>query len=238
MAPSTQPSLAHLVTPSSKGNQHQTQASRLLTPTTNPITLLSASPVKPISYAYTALIPLYYYLRSTSLIRDPITTLLYDLIPLGLTSAVFCVLCLPSAGNWNSGTRDGGKFIEGTAAGKIGKGSMRKKGAKVMPTGDKDGSGGSLQSRVMVTYNPSNTPFYTNTIPAHPLFHHSHTHPPTTASHCSCPLPRCTDLSILPTSSHLTSRLPCLYPRLFTRLLHPRRLQLSMARCVSCMATI
>ena len=150
MASSTSPSLAHLVTPSSKSNQPQSQASRLLTPTTNPVPLLSDPNVKAISYAYTAAIPLYYYLRSSWLIRDPLMTLSYDLVPVGLASALFCTFCLPSAGNWNSGTRDAGKIIEGTAAGKSGKGSMRKKGVKVTPSGDRDGSGGSWQSRIMV----------------------------------------------------------------------------------------
>ncbi len=150
MAPSTSSSLSHLVTPSSKSSQPQTQASRLLTPTTNPVPLLSDPIAQAVSYAYTALIPLYYYLRSSYLIRDPFATLSYDLIPLGLVSAFFCALCLPSAGTWNSGTKDAGKIIEGTAVGKSAKGSMRKKGVKVILTGDKDGSGGSFQSRIMV----------------------------------------------------------------------------------------
>jgi hypothetical protein len=151
MTPSRAPSLAHLITPSSKSSQRQPQASRLLTPTTNPVSLLSASSAQTISYAYTALVPLYYYLRASALIHDPLTTLSYDLLPLSFLSALFCALCIPSAGNWNSGTADAGKIIEGTAAGnKLGKGSIRKKGTKVVSAGDRDGSGGPWQLRIMV----------------------------------------------------------------------------------------
>ena len=152
MASSKTPSIAHLVTPTSKGGQQQTQASRLLTPTTTPIPLLPATSAKKLVHVYTALIPLYYYLRSSALVRDPLSMLSYDLIPIAIATALFCAACLPSAGNWNSGTKDGGKIIEGTAAIKTGKGSVRKKGTKVTSVGDRDGVGGRMQSRVMVRH--------------------------------------------------------------------------------------
>ena len=72
-----------------------------------------------------------------------------DLIPIATIQAVCCAICLPSAGTWNSGTKDAGKIIEGTAAvtPKGGKGSMRKKGAKVPFVAAGDGVWG---SKIMV----------------------------------------------------------------------------------------
>jgi hypothetical protein len=150
MAASPPSSLAHLVSPAPSSSTHQTQASRLLTPTTNTVPLLTNSNAKVLSYAYTALVPLYYYVRSSALIRDPFPTLPNDLIFLTISTSLFSVFGLPSAGSWDSGTKDAGKIIEGTAASKIGRGSIRKKGAKTVPATDRDGSGGSLQSRLMV----------------------------------------------------------------------------------------
>ena len=140
------PTLANILPADAKATSPST--SRLLTPTTNTIPLLSTSSAKNYSYAHTFLIALYYYLRSSSLIRDPRTTLLWDLIPLAIAQSAFCAICLPSAGNWDSGT-NGGKIIEGSASTKnSGKGGVRKKGAKV-PTAQ-DEIGGSYAARVMV----------------------------------------------------------------------------------------
>lgn len=140
------PTLANILPADAKATSPST--SRLLTPTTNIIPLLSTPSAKNYSYAHTFLIALYYYLRSSSLIRDPRTTLLWDLTPLAIAQSAFCAICLPSAGNWDSGT-NGGKIIEGSASSnKSGKGSARKKGAKV-PTAQNE-TGGSYAARVMV----------------------------------------------------------------------------------------
>ncbi|RMZ89051.1 hypothetical protein DV736_g3724, partial [Chaetothyriales sp. CBS 134916] len=155
MVPASSPLLAHLLTPSAGSSEVQSGASRLLTPTTSPIPLLSEPQAKALSVGYTMLIPVYYYLRSAHLVHDPLSTLTYDLIPISITTSLFCALCIPSAGTWNSGAKDAGKIIEGSAAAKTGKGSGRKKGGKAAATGvgDKDGSsnGGPLKSRVLPT---------------------------------------------------------------------------------------
>lgn len=153
MAP---PSLAHVV-PESR--QPALSHRRLLTPTTNSIPLLSSPHARYAAYAHTLFIPLYYYLRSSALIKVPLDTLIQDLIPIAIIQAGCCATCLPSAGTWNSGTRDGGKIIEGTAAvtSKSGKGSMRRKGGKMSSVGGGDGLWGSKivvgASRAVVSRN-------------------------------------------------------------------------------------
>jgi GPI ethanolamine phosphate transferase 2/3 subunit F len=130
MAP---PPLAHVVphAPSSS------PSSRLLTPTTKPIPLLNAPTARLYALVHTALIPSLYLLRSGPLVRDPLPTLTFDLIPLATAQAAFCILCLPAAGTWNNGTKDAGRgIVEGTASAtntpvKSGKASIgRKKGTK------------------------------------------------------------------------------------------------------------
>ena len=139
MAP---PSLAHVVPESS---QPALSSRRLLTPTTHAIPLFTSPNARYAAYAHTVLIPLYYYLRSSALIRSPLDTLIQDLLPTAIVQAGFCATCLPSAGTWNSGTKDGGKIIEGTAAvtSKSGKGSVRRKGGKMSSVGTGDGFWGS-----------------------------------------------------------------------------------------------
>ncbi len=139
MAP---PSLAHVI---SESSQPSLSSRRLLTPTTNAIPLLSSPAARYAAHAHTLLIPLYYHLRSSALIRDPLDTLIQDLLPVAVLQVGFCATCLPSAGTWNSGTKDGGKIIEGTAtvASKSGKGTVRKKSGKLSSAGSGDGLWGS-----------------------------------------------------------------------------------------------
>ncbi|RMZ79338.1 hypothetical protein DV737_g3436, partial [Chaetothyriales sp. CBS 132003] len=134
MAPASSPPLAHLLPASAGSGEVQSAASRLLTPTTSPIPLLSAPQVRAISVGYTVLIPVYYYLRSAHLVHNPLSTLTHDLIPISITTSLFCALCLPSAGTWNSGAKDAGKIIEGSATAKTGKGSGRKRVGKAAAT--------------------------------------------------------------------------------------------------------
>ncbi|KAK5557203.1 Glycosylphosphatidylinositol (GPI) anchor assembly protein [Exophiala xenobiotica] len=77
---------------------------RLLKPTTLPIPLLSSTLAKRYSYAHTFLVPVYYYLRSSALVADPFSTMVMDMLVIGLAQALFCAVCLPSAGSWVSGT--------------------------------------------------------------------------------------------------------------------------------------
>lgn len=143
--------------------QPQTMSSsRLLTPKTLPIPLLSSTLAKRYSYAHTLLVPAYYYLRASALVADPFPTMLTDLLVIGLAQAVFCAVCLPSAGYWVSGTT-GGKIVEGTAtkSSKSGNksstsvsgpgGGLRK---KLGSSNKSDAAGGSLSARVMVSLSP------------------------------------------------------------------------------------
>ncbi|EXJ69609.1 uncharacterized protein A1O5_07645 [Cladophialophora psammophila CBS 110553] len=128
-------SITHLLPPTPA---QPSSKARLLTPTTHPIPLLPSSLAKPYSYIHTALIPLYYYLRASSLVADPANTLVSDLGVVAALQCLFCAICIPPAGSWVSGT-PGGPIVEGTASpgqknpkspkvpGSVGAGSLRKK---------------------------------------------------------------------------------------------------------------
>ncbi len=62
---------------------------------------------------------------------------------MAVLQAVFCAACLPSTGTWDSGTKDAGKIIEGTASvGKGGgKGSVRRKGGRATTSSGGGGDG-------------------------------------------------------------------------------------------------
>jgi hypothetical protein len=78
-----------------------------------------------------------------------------DLLPIAIIQALSCATCLPAAGSWDSGTKDGGKIIEGTASvvKSGGKGSVRRKGGKA--TVGMGASDGGTMSRLMVGTIPS-----------------------------------------------------------------------------------
>lgn len=165
----------------SGGTPSFNKSARLLRPTTLPIPVLSSSSssvAKRYAVAHTLAVPLYYYLRASALVADPLPTLITDLIVVGAAQAIFCALCLPSAGTWVSGTT-GGKIIEGTATtttstttktskgSSAAGGSMRKKGGhggggggggKISTSkggfGDGGAAGGNISSRIMVSTPP------------------------------------------------------------------------------------
>ncbi|OAL39185.1 hypothetical protein AYO20_01503 [Fonsecaea nubica] len=128
-------SLTHLLPPTPA---QPSSKARLLTPNTYPIPLLSSSLAKRYCYVHTVLVPLYYYLRASSLVADPFNTLLSDLGVVAALQCLFCAICLPAAGSWVSGTPDGA-VVEGSASpaqkspkstkvsGGVGGGSLRKK---------------------------------------------------------------------------------------------------------------
>ena len=105
---------------------------------------------------HTFLIPVFYYLRGSSLIADPSTALLCDLAVVATLQCAFCAVCLPQAGTWVSGT-SGGPIVEGTSwlAGKGkgksgaagGTGSLRRKN---VPSGG--GGGGSSKGAGEVSW--------------------------------------------------------------------------------------
>lgn len=102
----------------------------------------------------------YYYLRSSELVKDPLSTMLYDLIPVAISQCLFCAVCLPSVGNWNSGT-DAQEVMKetSTAKGKLGSvvaGTPKKKVGGPGPKGTTKTAaasdpGGSWPSRVFPT---------------------------------------------------------------------------------------
>lgn len=127
--------------------RHVSSTARLLKPTTQAIPLLDSDLAKYYSLAHTGQLLVYYYLRSTSLIADPLTTMMQDILPLAMSQCLFCAVCLPSVGSWYSGT-DAGEVVKGSATGNAGKsgkghGSRRKAGRW------KDG-GGSWAGRILV----------------------------------------------------------------------------------------
>lgn len=125
--------------------KHVPAAQRLLKPKTNAIPLLQTDIARYGSYAITGQTILYYYLRAGSLVVDPLSTMIQDLVPLALSQCLFCATCLPSVGKWNNGT-DAGEIVKGsaTASGKSQKtgatGASRKKGARSTSTSDSTGS--------------------------------------------------------------------------------------------------
>jgi hypothetical protein len=172
------PSLAHIVpadtssSPTTTSAIHAQQA-RLLTPTTNPIPLLPTPSARLYTHLHSFLLPALYLFRASALVADPLTTLTYDILPLATLQSLFCVLCLPPAGSWNSGTKDGGRIIEGTSevktsASTVGRGASlgRKKGAKVA-AGLSDPTVGGFGARIMVSlfifYHFPNIPAHAHT---------------------------------------------------------------------------
>lgn len=129
--------------------RHVSAKQRLLKPTTQAIPLLDGELAKYYSLAHTGQLLIYYYLRSSHLVSDPLTTMIQDLLPLAVSQSVFCAICLPTVGNWHSGT-DAGEMIKGSAttpskSGKGHSGSARKKPGK-----SKD-AGSSWSARILPT---------------------------------------------------------------------------------------
>lgn len=148
------------------------QSSQLLTPSTQPVPLLGAPFVRGYNFASIAATLTYYYLRSSALVSDPLSTLIQDVVPLAILQSLFCAVCLPVAGSWSSGSGGdvsrAGKTTEANSTptkktgSSSGTGSMRKRlgpsgtAGKVAgmsrSTTDTSGAvGGSWQSRVMVS---------------------------------------------------------------------------------------
>lgn len=134
--------------------RHVSAAQRLLKPTTQAIPLLDSDLAKYYSLAHTGQLLVYYYLRSSSLIADPLSTMIQDIIPLAVSQSLFCAICLPAVGNWYSGT-DAGEVIKGSATSsksqKNHAAGLRKRSGR-----GRDG-GGSLQSRLLVGRLHGNT---------------------------------------------------------------------------------
>ena len=95
--------------------KHVPAAERLLIPKTNAIPLLGSDLARYYSYAHTGQILVYYYFRASALVADPLATMIQDLFPVAISQCLFCAICLPSVGNWDSGT-DAGEIIKGSAS--------------------------------------------------------------------------------------------------------------------------
>lgn len=147
--------------------KHISSTQRLRKPKTNVIPLLSSDLAKYYSYAHTLQLLSYYYLRSGYLVADPLATMLQDLVPLATSQCLFCAICLPSVGNWNSGT-NAGEMIKGSASSgssrgqKAGSGTPKKRlgvpsavkgpGKAAIGVDTSKDVGGSWPSRVLVSY--------------------------------------------------------------------------------------
>lgn len=110
---------------------HISAKQRVLKPTTQAIPLLNNDLAKLFSLAHTGQLLVYYYLRAGSLVANPLATMIQDILPVALSQCLFCAICLPSVGNWYSGT-DAGEMIKGSAAPskKVTGGSAKKKPGK------------------------------------------------------------------------------------------------------------
>lgn len=140
--------------------KHVPAAQRLLTPKTNAVPLFSTDLAQFYSYAHTLQVLVYYYLRGNALVRGPLSTMIQDLFPVAVSQCLFCAICLPSVGKWNSGTSDG-EMIRGSASATKGPNVQKKKlgapgakgAAKTAPASEasKD-PGGSWPSRILVSH--------------------------------------------------------------------------------------
>ena len=142
--------------------KHVPAAQRLLTPKTNAIPLLSTDVARYYSYAHTLQLLVYYYLRGSALVHDPLSAMLQDLVPVAVSQCLFCAICLPSVGNWNSGTTDG-ELIQGSATINKGSNAQKKKlgvsgtkgAGKATATSSETSKepGGSWPSRILVGHH-------------------------------------------------------------------------------------
>jgi len=134
--------------------KHVPAAQRLLTPKTNAIPLFSTDLAQLYSYAHTLQVLVYYYLRGSALVRDPLSTMIQDLFPVAVSQCLFCAICLPSVGKWNSGTTDG-EMIRGSASATKGPNVQKKKLGAPKPVPASEASkdpGGSWPSRILVRH--------------------------------------------------------------------------------------
>lgn len=140
-------------------SRHVSAAERLLTPKTLAIPLLNSDLARYYSYAHTAQILVYYYFRASALVANPLPTLLEDAFPLAISQALFCAICLPSVGNWNSGT-DASEMIKGSASAgtKVQKTTStafptpkKKTAGKISLAEQNKNAGGSWPSRTLVS---------------------------------------------------------------------------------------
>ena len=74
--------------------------SRLLSPTTAAIPLLSRPFARTYTYVHAPLVLLYYLVRFSTLVVDPLPTMIVDLAPVAVAQSLFCATCLPNAGTW------------------------------------------------------------------------------------------------------------------------------------------
>lgn len=134
--------------------KHVPAAERLLKPKTLAIPLLNSDTARYYAYAYTAQLSLYYYLRASALVANPLNTMIQDVVPLATAQCLFCAICLPSVGNWYSGT-DASELIKGSATKPLktstGSSAQKKKTGKQSTDLSKD-AGGAWTSRVLVCH--------------------------------------------------------------------------------------
>ena len=73
----------------------QDTSSRFIVPTSQPVSVLHTDAARTLTHIHPALLLAYYYFRFPSLVTDPISTLLRDLLPLAAIQTSYAVVCLP-----------------------------------------------------------------------------------------------------------------------------------------------
>jgi hypothetical protein len=220
------------------------QGTRLLTPTTNAIPLVS--PKYGMNYAilHTVAVVTLFVLQIGALVADPYRVMILDLGPLILLQCAFCASCLPPTGTWSNTISNDGNEISGGVSGKIIKGtktgSLRKRPAGL----GRAGAPGPGEWKGKVTVCTANTAIDEQNM-LMTITHSAYTHfacfgsvAATNTTDGPCAHPRRSFVSSRSRPPHRRAMLAYLPPRLSATLLHTRSLWARLARCHSCMATV
>ena len=68
---------------------------RTIEPTSEPINLLSTSAARTYTHVHPVLLSAYFYIQFPTLVTSPVSTLLWDLLPLSFLQITYAITCLP-----------------------------------------------------------------------------------------------------------------------------------------------
>jgi hypothetical protein len=220
------------------------QGSRLLTPTTNAIPLVSSKYGKNYAILHTVAVVTLFVLQIGALVADPYRVMILDLGPLILLQCAFCASCLPPTGTWSNTTSNDGNDIAGGVSGKttkgMGTGSLRKRAAGLGRAGA-PGPGGWKGKVTVCTTNTAIDGQNILMIIPHPADTHFACFDSVAASNTTddpCARPRRPFVSSSSRPPHRCAMLAHLPPRHPATLLHTRSLWARVARRHCCMATV
>ncbi|MCJ1390579.1 Glycosylphosphatidylinositol (GPI) anchor assembly protein [Xylographa bjoerkii] len=77
---------------------------RTIVPVSQPIGILPSLAARTFSHVHPVLLSAYYYLRFASLVANPVSTLITDLLPVCLLQLIYAVICLPPTKNISTTT--------------------------------------------------------------------------------------------------------------------------------------